>query len=137
MIKRVVTLFPSGEGGIRPVAGVLVVDDTKFMRMTLIDMLTNLQHEVLGEAENGEEAVQQYQKLKPDIVIMDITMPVMNGIQASEKILSEFPEAKIIICSAMGQQKMVMEAIEAGAKDFVTKPFDEVRVNEALRRLLD
>ncbi|KMY53726.1 MULTISPECIES: response regulator [Bacillaceae] len=118
-------------------AGVLVVDDTKFMRMTLIDMLTNLQHEVLGEAENGEEAVQQYQKLKPDIVIMDITMPVMNGIQASEKILSEFPEAKIIICSAMGQQKMVMEAIEAGAKDFVTKPFDEVRVNEALRRLLD
>lgn len=118
-------------------AGVLVVDDTKFMRMTLIDMLTNLQHQVLGEAENGEEAVRQYQRLKPDIVIMDITMPVMNGIKASEKILSEFPEAKIIICSAMGQQKMVMEAIEAGAKDFVTKPFDEVRVNEALRRLLD
>lgn len=117
-------------------AGVLVVDDTKFMRMTLIDMLANLKHHVVGEAGNGEEAVQQYRKLKPDLVIMDITMPVMNGIEATEKILSEFPGGKIIICSAMGQQKMVMEAIEAGAKDFVTKPFDEVRVNEALRRLL-
>ncbi|MED0667441.1 response regulator [Bacillus badius] len=117
-------------------AGVLVVDDTKFMRMALVDMLTNLNHQVLGEAENGEEAVQKYRALKPDIVIMDITMPIMNGIKASETILSEFPEAKIIICSAMGQQRMVMEAIEAGAKDFVTKPFDEVRVNEALRRLL-
>ncbi|GLY12179.1 response regulator [Bacillus badius] len=117
-------------------AGVLVVDDTKFMRMALVDMLTNLNHQVLGEAENGEEAIQKYRALKPDIVIMDITMPIMNGIKASETILSEFPEAKIIICSAMGQQRMVMEAIEAGAKDFVTKPFDEVRVNEALRRLL-
>lgn len=117
-------------------AGVLVVDDTKFMRMALVDMLTNLNHQVLGEAENGEEAIQKYRALKPDIVIMDITMPIMNGIKASETILSEFPEAKIIICSAMGQQRMVMEAIEVGAKDFVTKPFDEVRVNEALRRLL-
>ncbi|MBM7650146.1 two-component system chemotaxis response regulator CheY [Bacillus ectoiniformans] len=117
-------------------AGVLVVDDAKFMRMTLSDMLGNLKHEVVGEAENGEEAVERYRQLKPDVVTMDITMPGMNGIEASSKILSEFPDAKIIVCSAMGQQKMVMEAIEAGAKDFVVKPFDEARVDEALRRLL-
>ncbi|WP_100332022.1 response regulator [Bacillus xiapuensis] len=117
-------------------AEVLIVDDAKFMRVTLTDMLRKLNHVVVGEAENGEEAVSQYRKLRPDVVTMDITMPGMNGIEATEKILAEFPEAKIIICSAMGQQRMVMEAIEAGAKDFVTKPFDEARVNEALRRLL-
>nr|WP_275296756.1 response regulator [Bacillus sp. REN10] len=114
----------------------MIVDDTKFMRATLTDMLVKLNHNVIGEAENGAEAVSLYRKLRPDIVTMDITMPIMNGIEATSKIKAEFPEAKIIICSAMGQQRMVMEAIEAGAKDFVTKPFDEARVDESLRRIL-
>lgn len=117
-------------------ASVLIVDDAKFMRVTLTDMLIKLNHEVVGEAENGKQAVELYRKFQPDVVTMDITMPVMNGIAATSEIKAEFPDANIIICSAMGQQKMVMEAIEAGAKDFVTKPFDEARVDEALRRLL-
>ncbi|MBO8176959.1 MAG: response regulator [Bacillus sp. (in: Bacteria)] len=117
-------------------ARVLVVDDAKFMRMTLTNMLKKGNHEVVGEAENGKEAIERYRELQPDVVTMDITMPIMTGIEAVKHILEEFPQAKIIICSAMGQQKMVVEAIEAGAKDFIVKPFDETRVIEAVNRVV-
>ncbi|MFC7784236.1 MULTISPECIES: response regulator [unclassified Rossellomorea] len=117
-------------------ATILVVDDAKFMRMTLGSMLSSSGHEVVGEAENGLTAVKKFRELQPDLVTMDITMPELDGIEAVRRILSEFPQAKVIMCSAMGQQKVVVEAIEAGAKDFIVKPFDDVRVEEAIKRVL-
>ncbi len=118
------------------VARVLIVDDAKFMRLTLSNMLANGGHEVVGEAENGIEGVKLYRKLNPDLVTMDITMPEMSGIDAVKLIKGEYPDAKVIICSAMGQQKMVVKAIEAGAKDFLVKPFDEARVLDAITQVL-
>ncbi|PKR83301.1 response regulator [Heyndrickxia camelliae] len=117
-------------------AKVLVVDDAKFMRVTLSKMLEHGNHEVIGEAENGRKAIELYQSLKPDIVTMDITMPEMTGIEAVKQIINDDPDAKIIMCSSMGQQQMVISAIEAGAKDYIVKPFDESRVNAAISRLL-
>ncbi|AZV42506.1 response regulator [Peribacillus asahii] len=117
-------------------AKILVVDDAKFMRMTLSNILKKANHQVVGEAENGQEAIELYRDLNPDLVTMDITMPVMSGLDAVKGIKQEFPTAKVIMCSAMGQQKMVVEAIEAGAKDFIVKPFDEGRVIEAINRTL-
>ncbi|NHM29911.1 response regulator [Neobacillus terrae] len=117
-------------------ARILVVDDAKFMRMTLTNMLEKANHDVVGEAENGSEAVKLYEELKPDLVTMDVTMPEMSGLEAVRKIKQGDPEAIIIMCSAMGQQKMVVEAIETGAKDFVVKPFDEGRVLDAINRVL-
>lgn len=93
-------------------------------------------YEIAGEAEDGKQAIELYRKYRPDIVTMDITMPGMSGLDAVKEIKEEFPEAKIIMCSAMGQQRMGVEAIEAGAKDFIVKPFDELRVTEAIRRIL-
>ncbi|WML52185.1 response regulator [Neobacillus sp. PS3-12] len=117
-------------------ARILIVDDAKFMRLTLNNILKKAEHEVVAEADNGLKAVNLYRELQPDLVTMDITMPEMDGIEAVKKIKSEFPDAKIIMCSAMGQQKMVVEAIEAGAKDFLVKPFDEHRVIDAINRVL-
>ncbi|WP_345238909.1 response regulator [Pontibacillus salipaludis] len=117
-------------------ATILVVDDAKFMRMTLGTILEKGEHKVVGEAEDGQEAIEMFHKLKPDLVTMDITMPELNGLEAVESILSSHPSAKIIMCSAMGQQKMVVEAIERGAKDFIVKPFDETRVLDAIKRVL-
>ncbi|WP_026692373.1 response regulator [Peribacillus kribbensis] len=118
-------------------ARILVVDDAKFMRMTLSAILVHASHEIAGEAENGPEAVKLAKELRPDLVIMDITMPQMSGIEAVREIRRDCPETKIIMCSAMGQQKMVVESIEAGAKDFIVKPFDESRVMEAVNRVLN
>lgn len=118
-------------------ARLLVVDDAKFMRMTLTNILTRAGHEVVGEGENGKEAIELYRKLNPDLVIMDITMPIMSGLDAVKEIKKEYSSAMVIMCSAMGQQKMVVEAIEAGAKDFIVKPFDESRVSDAVNRVLD
>lgn len=118
-------------------AKILIVDDAKFMRVTLSNILKKAQYEVVGEAENGQQAIEMYRELLPDLVTMDITMPIMSGIEAVKQIKKEFPDAAIIMCSAMGQQKMVVEAIEAGAKDFIIKPFDEHRVLEAVYRVLD
>ncbi|HBT47467.1 MAG TPA: two-component system response regulator [Peptococcaceae bacterium] len=115
---------------------VLVVDDAAFMRMMIKDILTKNGYEVAGEAENGAKAVELYQELKPDAVTMDITMPEMDGIAAVKAIKKMDPEAKIIMCSAMGQQLMVMEAIQAGAKDFIVKPFQQERVLQALKKVL-
>ena len=115
---------------------VLVVDDAAFMRMMLKDILLKNDFEVAGEAENGKVAVSAYQKVKPDIVTMDITMPEMNGIEAVKAIKSFDPDSKIIMVSAMGQQPMVIEAIQAGATDFIVKPFQPDRVVEALNKAL-
>jgi len=117
-------------------AKVLIVDDAAFMRMVLRNMLEKNGFEVVGDAETGAKGVQQYKHLHPDIVTMDITMPDMDGITAVKEIKSSDPAARIIMCSAMGQQAMVMDAIKAGAADFIVKPFQEERVIESLRKVL-
>jgi two-component system, chemotaxis family, chemotaxis protein CheY len=122
-------------GGIS-VAKILIVDDAKFMRVTLTNILKKAGHEIVGEAENGKTAVELFRTTQPDLVTMDITMPEMSGLRATQIIKEEFPDAKIIMCSAMGQQKMVVEAIETGAKDFIVKPFDDNRVLETINRVL-
>lgn len=115
---------------------VMLVDDAAFMRMMLKDILSNNGYQVIGEAENGQVAVEKYSDLKPDITIMDITMPEMDGLQAVKEIRSRDPQARVIMCSAMGQQAMVIEAIQSGAKDFVVKPFQAERVLEAVAKAL-
>ncbi|PAE26850.1 MULTISPECIES: response regulator [Bacillaceae] len=117
-------------------ARILIVDDAKFMRVTLSSILKKADHEIVGEGENGKEAVDLFANLKPDLVMMDITMPEMSGLEAVREIKRDNPNAKVIMCSAMGQQKVVVESIEAGAKDFIIKPFDEGRVLEAVNRVL-
>ncbi|HKL13232.1 MAG TPA: response regulator [Halanaerobiales bacterium] len=113
---------------------VLIVDDAAFMRLNLKNILKD-DYKIVGEAENGQEAVEMYQEHSPDIVTMDITMPVMDGIEAIKAILDIDPNANIIVCSAMGQQKIVIQAIELGAKDFIVKPFKKDRVKEAIAKL--
>lgn len=115
---------------------VLVVDDAAFMRMMVKDILTKNGYEVVGEAENGAKALEKYQELKPDLTTMDITMPEMDGISAVKEIKKVDPNAKIVMCSAMGQQAMVIEAIQSGAKDFIVKPFQADRVLEAVKKVV-
>jgi len=115
---------------------VLIVDDAAFMRMMIKNILTKNGYEVVGEAENGIVAVELYKQLKPDLVTMDITMPEMDGIASVKAIRAVDPNAKIIMVSAMGQQAMVMEAIQAGAKDFIVKPFQQERILQAMERVL-
>ena len=115
---------------------VLVCDDALFMRTMVKDILSQAGFTVVGEAENGKVAVEQYQRLKPDLVTMDIIMPELGGIEAVKKIIEIDPGARILMCSAMGQQALVTEAIQAGAKDFVVKPFQPSRVLEAVQRVL-
>ncbi|KKI91961.1 chemotaxis protein CheY [Bacillus sp. SA1-12] len=117
-------------------ARILIVDDAKFMRITLTNILIKANHTIVAEAENGIEAIELFVKEKPDLVTMDITMPEKNGLDALKEIKQDYPDAKIIMCSAMGQQKMIVDAIEAGAKDFIVKPFEESRVIEAVNRVL-
>ena len=112
---------------------VLIVDDAAFMRMMVKDILSKNGYEIVGEAENGMKALEKYQELKPDLVTMDITMPEMDGITAVKEIKKVDPAAKVVMCSAMGQQAMVIEAIQAGARDFIVKPFQADRVLEAIR----
>jgi two-component system chemotaxis response regulator CheY len=114
----------------------MIVDDAAFMRMMVKDILSKNGFTVVGEAENGALAVEKYMDLKPDLVIMDITMPEMDGLQAVREIRKKDPQARIIMCSAMGQQTMVIEAIQSGAKDFVVKPFQAERVVEAVSKAL-
>ncbi len=118
---------------------VLIVDDALFMRRMLADILKKEGFEICGEAENGKESVTKYQELKPDLVTMDIVMPKMeeiDGVAAVKEIVKLDPRARIIMVSAMGQHSLVVEAIQAGAKDFVTKPFQPSRVIEAVKRVL-
>lgn len=114
---------------------VLICDDAIFMRTMIGDILRQAGFEVVGEAETGLEAVDKYRELKPDLVTMDIVMPDMGGIDAVREIVGEDPSARILMCSAMGQQALVIEAIQAGAKDFVVKPFQPSRVLEAVQRV--
>ena len=114
---------------------VLVVDDAAFMRIKLKDILEKNNYEVVGEAENGIEAIEKYKEVSPDIVTMDITMPEMDGVEALKEIKALDADAKILMCSAMGQQSMVMDAIRAGAVDFIVKPFDTERVIHALDKV--
>ena len=116
--------------------GILIVDDAAFMRMMIKDVLSKNGFLIAGEAENGAKAVEKYKECNPELVIMDITMPEVDGIQAVKEIKNINPSAKIIMCSAMGQQAMVIEAIQAGAKDFIVKPFQAERIIEAVRKLL-
>ncbi|WP_280771071.1 response regulator [Salipaludibacillus daqingensis] len=114
----------------------LITDDAAFMRMTLKKMVTDAGYEVVAEAENGQKAVELFDEHRPDLVTMDITMPEMNGIEALEKIKAIDPKAKVLMCSAMGQQNMVVDAIQKGAIDFIVKPFDEHRIKEALEKAI-
>jgi len=117
-------------------ATILIVDDAAFMRMMIKDILMKNGYTVAGEAENGNKAIEKYRELVPDLVIMDITMPEMDGIQAVKQIKQINHEAKIIMCSAMGQQAMVIESIQAGARDFIVKPFQAERVIEAVKKVV-
>jgi two-component system, chemotaxis family, chemotaxis protein CheY len=117
-------------------ARVLITDDAAFMRMQLRDIITKLGHEVVGEAENGLIAIEKATELNPDLITMDITMPEMNGVDATTEIKKKLPNVKIIMCSAMGQQGMVVDAIKAGANDFVVKPFNADRISESLAKVL-
>ncbi len=128
----------------RPVLGVewnvshtvLICDDAIFMRTMVGDILQQAGFEIVGEAETGVQAVEKYRQLRPDLVTMDIVMPDMGGIDAVREITKFDPQAKVLMCSAMGQQALVVEAIQAGAKDFVVKPFQPSRVLEAVQRVL-
>ena len=115
---------------------ILICDDAAFMRMMIKDILTKNGYAVVGEAENGIKAVEKYNETKPDLVLMDITMPEMDGIQALKKIKEGDPGAMVIMCSAMGQQAMVIESIQSGAKDFIVKPFQADRVLEAVKKVV-
>ena len=115
---------------------VLICDDAAFMRMMIKDILTKNGYEIAGEAENGAIAVEKYSEVQPDLVLMDITMPEMDGIQALKKIRANDGNANVIMCSAMGQQAMVIEAIQSGAKDFIVKPFQPDRVLEAVKKVI-
>lgn len=115
---------------------VMVCDDAAFMRMLIKDILVKNGYEIAAEAENGLKAVEQYPDAKPDLVLMDITMPEIDGIEAVRRIKALDPNANVIMCSAMGQQAMVIEAIQAGAKDFIVKPFQADRVLEAVRKVI-
>ena len=115
---------------------VLVVDDAAFMRMMIKDILTKNGYNVVGEAENGAKAFEKYNELKPDLVLMDITMPEVDGIAALKKIKGADPNAMIIMCSAMGQQAMVIVAIQCGSYDFIVKPFQPERVLEAVKKVV-
>ena len=115
---------------------ILVVDDAAFMRMMIKDILSKNGYTIVGEAENGAKAVEKYKELNPHLVIMDITMPEMDGITAVKEIKKVDGGATIIMCSAMGQQAMVIESIQAGARDFIVKPFQADRVLEAVKKVI-
>jgi two-component system, chemotaxis family, chemotaxis protein CheY len=117
-------------------ARILVVDDAAFLRAMLRDILESAGHVVLSEAANGLEAVDKYKSFRPDIVTMDITMPVMEGIEALREIKSIDPHAKVVMCSALGQKNVIMDAIRYGANDFIVKPFQAARVIEAVDKTM-
>ena len=115
---------------------VLIVDDAVVMRMMIKGILSKHGYEVVGEAQNGVESVDKYKQLQPDLVTMDMVMPEMDGITAVRQIMSMDPNAKIIMCTSMGQQALVVEAIQAGAKSFITKPFQPPKILETISKVL-
>ena len=117
-------------------ARVLVVDDAAFMRKLLGDALASGGHEVVGQAANGDEAVARFQELRPELTTLDITMPEKDGLAALAEIMAIDPKARVVMCSALGQETKVLESIKLGAKDFVVKPFQAPRVLEAVEKAL-
>ena len=116
---------------------VLIVDDLTFIKIVLRDIIEKAGFRVVGEASNGEQAIAMYQDTRPDVVLMDITMPGMDGLTALKKIREIDSAARVIICSALGQQQLIVQAIQLGAKDFIVKPFQPRRVIAALKKALD
>ncbi len=116
---------------------ILIVDDLAFMRMVLKDIVEKAGFRVIAMATDGEEAIQMYQDKRPDVVILDITMPKMDGITALKNILKIDPNARVIMCSALGQQRLIVEAIKIGAKDFIVKPFQPERIINSIKKVLD
>jgi two-component system, chemotaxis family, chemotaxis protein CheY len=116
---------------------VMIVDDLAFIKIVLRDILEKSGFRVVGEASNGDEAIRVYLDKRPDVVLMDITMPGMDGLTALKKIREHDPNARIIICSALGQQRLIVQAIQLGAKDFIVKPFQPQRIISALKKALD
>ncbi len=117
-------------------ARILIADDLSFMRMIQKEILTQRGYTIVGEAANGLEAVEKFQALRPDLVLLDITMPLMNGLEAMRKIFTIDPAARVIMCSALGQQNLIVEAIRAGVKDFIVKPFKPERILSAIEKAL-
>jgi two-component system, chemotaxis family, chemotaxis protein CheY len=117
-------------------AKILIADDLSFMRMIQKEILTQRGYIIAGEASNGAEAVEKYRTLRPDLVILDITMPLMNGLEAMRKIFAIDPAARVIMCSALGQQNLIVEAIRAGVRDFIVKPFKSERILSAIEKAL-
>ncbi|MBN2553382.1 MAG: response regulator [Spirochaetales bacterium] len=116
---------------------VLIADDLKFIKLVLRELVEKAGFRVVGEASNGEEAIELYQDKRPDVVLMDITMPKVDGLTAMKEILKIDPEAKIIMCSALGQQSLIVQALQMGARDFIVKPFREERVVASIKKILD
>ncbi|OCS90400.1 response regulator [Caryophanon latum] len=117
-------------------ATVLVVDDAMFMRVTISNMMEQWGYRVVAQAANGQEAIAKFEECEPDVVTMDVTMPIMNGIDAVKTIMERNPDAKIVMITALGQQKLIKQALAYGAKDFVTKPFDPVHLKEVIDNVL-
>ncbi|MCI8295860.1 MAG: response regulator [Lachnospiraceae bacterium] len=117
-------------------AKIMLVDDAAFMRMMVKNALTKSGYTDIIEAQDGAEAVKKYAEEKPDMVFMDITMPNMDGLQALKKIKEDFPAAKIVMCTAMGQETMVIDAIKSGASDFIVKPFNTERIVDTANKIL-
>ena len=115
---------------------VLIVDDAKFMRHMIKSILTDIGYEVIGEACDGEEACTMYQELTPDVVTLDVVMPKLGGIEALKQIRSADPKAKVVMISAIDQREPLMEALKLGAADYVVKPFEKDRVQEAMQRVM-
>ena len=115
---------------------VLIVDDALFMRTMLREIFVAAGWQVVAEADDGEQAIEIYQIQKPDLVTMDVVMPEMGGIEALKKILAQDPLARIVVCSALGQKRLILEAIQAGAKDFIVKPFQQEQVLEVVERVI-
>jgi len=116
---------------------ILIADDLQSIKLVLRDLLEKAGFRVVGEASNGEEAVELFQDKRPDVVLMDITMPKMDGLTALKKILKIDPGANIIMCSALGQQTLIVQALQMGAKDFIVKPFRPDRVINSIKKILD
>ncbi len=115
---------------------ILLADDAAFMRLMLKNILEGAGYEVVGEAQNGREAIEKFRELKPDMVISDMVMPEKGGIDVIREVMAEFPDANVLICSAIGQQALVIEAIQAGAKDYLVKPFEQANVIETVSKII-
>lgn len=116
---------------------ILIADDAEFMRVMLKDIVEQMGLVVVGEAADGHEAIEQFSRLRPTLVLLDITMPTMDGTVALRSILTEDPDAQVVMITALGQKDQVLAAIKLGARDFIIKPFDQERVVDTLRRILE